>query len=329
MIAFFRKRENMKPKVRANILERELFHGTDPTDVDKICKQNFDWRLCGKNASVYGAGSYFAVNASYSDDYARRNVSGSRYSMFLAKVLVGSYVQGDQSYKRPPSKNPSNPTSDLYDSCVDNEFKPEIFVVFGTDQCYPSYVIEYEDVGCYGVALSQPSPAVSGGSVAGYRPQVAGYSSSSGYRPQAAGYSSSSGYRPQAAGYSSSSGYRPQAAGYSSSSGYRPQAAGYSSSSGYRPQAAGYRTSAPSTQVRTSSSASSGSSYQHTSSSARSSAPSTRQASGSTTSFGASSSTSSGSYYQHTSSSSRRSTPSPPRHPTKSPATKDSPCVIS
>ena len=148
MIAFFRKRENMKMKVRVKFLERELFHGTDPSDVDKICKQNFDWRLCGKNASVYGAGSYFAVNSSYSDYFARKNVSGSRYFMFLAKVLVGSYVQGNKSYRRPPPKNPSNPTSDLYDSCVDDRFKPKIFVVFDTDQCYPSYVIEYKDVDC-------------------------------------------------------------------------------------------------------------------------------------------------------------------------------------
>ena len=310
MIAFFRKRENMETKVRANILERELFHGTDPSDVDKICKQNFDWRICGKNASVYGAGSYFAVNASYSNKYARRNVSGSRYSMFLAKVLVGSYVRGDKSYRRPPPKNPSNPTSDLYDSCVNNKLKPEIFVVFDIDQCYPSYVIEYEDVGCYGVALSQRSPAASGASTG------IGYSRSSGYQQLRRSAPST---RP-GSGLSTSYG----ASSPTSSGGSVASTGAGSSSFGYRSQAAAYRGSAYSASVKTSSSASSGSNYQHTSSSARRSAPLTHQASGSATSFGASSSTSSGSHYQHTSS----STPSPPIHPTEPPARKGSSCVI-
>ena len=57
----------MKKKFYGSILERELFHGTGPNDVDKICKQNFDWRLHGKNATMFGAGSYFALKASYSD----------------------------------------------------------------------------------------------------------------------------------------------------------------------------------------------------------------------------------------------------------------------
>ena len=66
--------------------------------------------------------------------------------MFLANVLVGSYTKGDSSMRRPPPKDPSNPTSDLFDSCVNDEYKPVIFVVFEMDQCYPSYVIEYVSI---------------------------------------------------------------------------------------------------------------------------------------------------------------------------------------
>ena len=53
--------------------ERQLFHGTNPEIVEAICKQNFDWRLHGKNATVYGEGSYFALNSScllYTSDAA-------------------------------------------------------------------------------------------------------------------------------------------------------------------------------------------------------------------------------------------------------------------
>lgn len=135
--------------------EKRLFHGTSPESVEEICKENFDWRMCGKNATKFGEGSYFAVNASYSHNYATKDVAvNASYSgiystrdspqfMFLAKVLVGSYTQGDPSCRRPPQKQPSIKASDRYDSCVDNTSNPTIFVIFYIEQCYPEYVIKY------------------------------------------------------------------------------------------------------------------------------------------------------------------------------------------
>ncbi|XP_068694759.1 zinc finger CCCH-type antiviral protein 1-like isoform X2 [Montipora foliosa] len=137
-----RKKENMSAERKAPINEKQLFHGTSPNAVEAICKQNFDWRLHGKNATKYGEGSYFALNSSYSDSYASQDDNSSQF-MFVAKVLVGSYTKGESSYRRPPAKNPSNPASDLYDCCVDNTGSPSIFVVFDTDQFYPEYIIEY------------------------------------------------------------------------------------------------------------------------------------------------------------------------------------------
>ncbi|XP_069132482.1 serine-rich adhesin for platelets-like isoform X1 [Argopecten irradians] len=52
-----------------DVQENSLFHGTTSSVLDAICKKGFDWRVCGKNATVYGQGSYFAVNASYSHMY--------------------------------------------------------------------------------------------------------------------------------------------------------------------------------------------------------------------------------------------------------------------
>lgn len=132
-------------RTQQTVNEKRLFHGTSPDAVEAICKQNFDWRLHGKNATVYGEGSYFAKNASYSHAYAKRDVNSSQF-MFSALVLVGSYTTGHSSYRRPPSKKPSDPASDLYDSCVDNQSNPTIFVVFDTDQFYPEHLIEYSTV---------------------------------------------------------------------------------------------------------------------------------------------------------------------------------------
>ena len=122
--------------------EKRLFRGTSPDAVDAICKQNFDWRVCGKSGTKYGEGSYFASNAFYSHSYATCGSDGFRF-MFLARVLIGSFIKGEPKYRRPPSKDPSNPSSDLYDSCVDNERNPAIFVIFNSDQFYPEYVIKY------------------------------------------------------------------------------------------------------------------------------------------------------------------------------------------
>ena len=133
----------MKKKLKASSydeLEKLLFHGTTSDVVDAICKHNFDHRMRGKNGTLYGEGSYFAVNASYSNNYSGQ--SGERF-MFLASVLTGEYKLGGRDLRRPPLRDPSNPASDLYNSCVDSEVNPKIFVIFNDEQCYPSYLIKY------------------------------------------------------------------------------------------------------------------------------------------------------------------------------------------
>ncbi|XP_055793420.1 mucin-2-like isoform X2 [Salvelinus fontinalis] len=123
-----------------NSKELHLFHGTDPKHIDSICRDNFDWRLCGTNGTVYGEGSYFARDAKYSHSYTSH--SGVR-SMFACQVLVGDYTQGNSGLRRPPPKGEGSPT--LYDSCVDNVLNPSIYVVFERHQVYPEFLIKYND----------------------------------------------------------------------------------------------------------------------------------------------------------------------------------------
>lgn len=127
------------------INERHLFHGTSQDVVDGICKHNFDPRVCGKHATMFGQGSYFAKKASYSHNFSKKSSKGVHF-MFLAKVLTGRYTMGSHGMRRPPPVNPGSVTSDLYDSCVDNFFEPQIFVIFNDDQSYPYFVIQYEEV---------------------------------------------------------------------------------------------------------------------------------------------------------------------------------------
>ena len=94
-------------------------------------------------ATVFGRGVYFAKNASYSasDRYSPRDyITGCKH-IFLAKVLTGEYVRGEDDYKVPPQR-PSE--TDLYDSCVDNPNDPCVFVIFFDAQVYPEYLITFK-----------------------------------------------------------------------------------------------------------------------------------------------------------------------------------------
>ncbi|XP_039625425.1 protein mono-ADP-ribosyltransferase PARP12 isoform X1 [Polypterus senegalus] len=134
----WQKEQMKKNKGGKPVNERQLFHGTDSEYVEAICKQNFDWRICGTHGTAYGKGSYFARDANYSHGYTG---SSSRRTMFVARILVGDYVVGNSSYVRPPSKDGGD--CNFYDSCVNNARNPSIFVVFEKHQVYPEYLIEY------------------------------------------------------------------------------------------------------------------------------------------------------------------------------------------
>ena len=79
-------------KNRGNANEKYLYHGTSPQAINNICAQNFDFRLNGKNATIFGKGSYFASSALYSHRYTSRDSNGN-FSMFVAQVLVGKFTQ--------------------------------------------------------------------------------------------------------------------------------------------------------------------------------------------------------------------------------------------
>ncbi|XP_018775269.2 zinc finger CCCH-type antiviral protein 1-like isoform X1 [Serinus canaria] len=131
------KKENGGKEVQ----EKRLFHGADVTSMETICSQNFDWRICGSNGTNYGKGSYFARDACYSHTYCQATLQG--HFMFVARVLVGDYVKGNAAFVRPPMKCADKLW--LYDSCVDDEFNPAVFVVFEKHQIYPEYIIEYKE----------------------------------------------------------------------------------------------------------------------------------------------------------------------------------------
>ncbi|XP_040606787.1 protein mono-ADP-ribosyltransferase PARP14 isoform X1 [Mesocricetus auratus] len=123
--------------------ESQLFHGTEASSILHLNSNGFNRSYAGKNAVCYGKGTYFAVNASYSanDVYSKPDANGKKH-MYYVRVLTGNYTNGNSSLIVPPSRDPYNPT-DLYDTVVDNDQNPSIFVVFYDNQAYPEYLITF------------------------------------------------------------------------------------------------------------------------------------------------------------------------------------------
>lgn len=122
-------------------IERTLYHGTSETSVKEICVHGFNRSFCGKNATVYGQGVYFAVNSALSvqDQYSPPNADGHKF-VFVSKVLTGDFTKGCHSMKTAPLKE----TGDIplrYDSVTDDITKPSMFVIFNDTQAYPEYLI--------------------------------------------------------------------------------------------------------------------------------------------------------------------------------------------
>ncbi|XP_044039273.1 protein mono-ADP-ribosyltransferase PARP14-like [Siniperca chuatsi] len=124
--------------------EKLLYHGTTQDNCDSIMKTGFNRRFAGQNATAFGHGTYFAVDASYSANptYSKPAADGSQL-MFVARVLTGIYTLGQNNMKVPPPRSDQRP-HDRYDSVVDRINNPNMYVVFHDNQAYPDYLITFK-----------------------------------------------------------------------------------------------------------------------------------------------------------------------------------------
>ncbi|KAJ8982530.1 hypothetical protein NQ317_018571 [Molorchus minor] len=74
--------------------EKTLFHGTNKSNIDEICKFNFNWRLNGKaRGHKFGKGVSFSPIANYATHYGDKTYNKV---MIVANVLVNSHHVGNQ-----------------------------------------------------------------------------------------------------------------------------------------------------------------------------------------------------------------------------------------
>lgn len=87
---------------------------------------------------------YFAASAEYSsrNEYAVADLSTKERNMFMCNVLVGQYTVGNQDMRTPPEISPGGMR---YNSTVDDQKDPKIFVTYSDVQAYPEYRIVFKD----------------------------------------------------------------------------------------------------------------------------------------------------------------------------------------
>ncbi|TSN12215.1 Poly [ADP-ribose] polymerase 14 [Bagarius yarrelli] len=133
-----RKKELQHKHAAIGARERVLYHGTTAKAAVSIQSSNFNRR------TIFGHGTYFAVDASYSANPAYSPLSNDGTQlMFVSLVLTGHYTKGSGDMKVPPPRSSQDP-NDRFDSLVDNIQNPSIFVVFHDCQAYPDYVITFK-----------------------------------------------------------------------------------------------------------------------------------------------------------------------------------------
>ncbi|CAI9716753.1 protein mono-ADP-ribosyltransferase PARP14-like [Octopus vulgaris] len=133
--ALKRKFEVENPKITNEV--DGLWHGTAERSVDGINKSGFNRSYCGKNATAYGEGVYFARDIHYSanDTYSTPDHNGIK-RIYKCSVLVGRVMLGHHGLKV---------LHGSYNSAVDNFQRPNIYVTFHDSQAYPNYLITFSN----------------------------------------------------------------------------------------------------------------------------------------------------------------------------------------
>ena len=120
---------------------QRLFHGTRANAPEVIYKSDagLDSRLGG---GMWGNGTYYALNSSYSVNYAHPAADGTK-EMFLCEVLVGDFIQlpSDGTLKKPPAKPNS---TQCYHSVKGNTGGSDIWITYEPAMSYPHFLINYQ-----------------------------------------------------------------------------------------------------------------------------------------------------------------------------------------
>jgi poly [ADP-ribose] polymerase 7/11/12/13 len=136
------KRIEMERLPGSYVTEQRVFHGTKQCNVNRICENNFDWRLHGDSTgNRYGKGVSFSPISYYASHYSDKNTAVK--VMFLVRVLISNITEGHGNMTIPPLiPYPYNPNNTLrYDTS--QKENGHVIVKFSDNEYYPEYLIHY------------------------------------------------------------------------------------------------------------------------------------------------------------------------------------------
>ena len=134
-----------------------LFHGTGRTEPSVIYNGDIGFDMRYSDSGMWGRGTYFAVNASYSVNYSSTEAATGSKQFFLARVLLGDHcevldsnprpdVPSRTQLRKPPARHDldTGAIEDTYDSVKGYTGGSDVYIVYQNNQGYPEYLITYD-----------------------------------------------------------------------------------------------------------------------------------------------------------------------------------------
>lgn len=125
-------------------IEMELFHGTRAAPPSEIYHGEYGFDLTYSTSGLWGIGTYFAKNASYSCGSYSYHLPNGKRQVFLAQVLTGDVYdcKSDPKLRRPPKKNES--VSGLrYNSVSGDTGGSKVYIIYENRIAYPTYLVTF------------------------------------------------------------------------------------------------------------------------------------------------------------------------------------------
>ncbi|CAL4128367.1 unnamed protein product, partial [Meganyctiphanes norvegica] len=136
--SFQNRLQEMKEQ-NCNPMVLKLFHCTSEDYLNIICQENIDYR---QYVNRYSYGAHFSQTINHAKMNAQRLLFINGLVYILAHVAVGTITTFNPNIIRPPI---SPATNFPYDTAVDNELKPNLYVKYESQEYYPEYIIRLKN----------------------------------------------------------------------------------------------------------------------------------------------------------------------------------------
>jgi len=134
--------DRLKPEIN----EWYLFHGSTAENAEKICANDFRLQHAGKSTgTLYGHGVYMSESVTKADEYAKPNADGE-YTVILCRA-VGGHVKYTDHVEPDPEDLTRSCIEGPYDCIIGDRRKTRgtyrEFVFYDSENVYAEYIIHY------------------------------------------------------------------------------------------------------------------------------------------------------------------------------------------